>query len=1639
MGNVFRILARDFKRLLKAPAALVVVGALLVLPSLYTWYNVLAFWNPYEATGSLSVGVVNQDAGADTDMTGPLNVGEAIIEELAQNDQLNWVVQDYDQAMDDLQVGDVYAVYVIPEDFSECLVSPLTGEVKAPQIRYFANEKLGPVSPKITDAAASALDQKINSMFVQTVTDAAAKAVDEAAEKAKADIAESESQAEDRAAQARAAISEVRDTLSGVQAGIEDARGKVADANGAIDSASAMAGDAQAVLQDITNETEALQSSLSDLSTRTVPVLSGVLKQVAQVSAEAGEVADSLASAAGTAQTDVDIAIARIQPIVDALNEASGDLQTISDSLPDILADLKTAFADASIDAANKATELQTALNGASGLSERIAGVSQQASESVGELNGKVQQVSDSVSQMTDELYGNAASTLDSTVAQVAAACARLSAGVSNLDAAAQQARPALSQLDAILADSGSAISETDALIATMQGDLDSLMADAHLLANSSTIANLLENGTLNAQNISEFMGSPTKLETHELYAMNAYGTSMAPLFMNLSFWIGAFMLVIIFRLEVDSEGIAGLKPWQRYLGRFSMFGIYVTLQAIICCVGTLALGVEVASIPAFFAASIVSALAFLGIIFALSATFKHVGKALCVVLVFAQIPGGSGLYPMELTSSFYQDIAPLLPFTYGVDALREAIAGFYDSYFATDLAVLAVFFVVSLILGLALGPVMSNIVRMTARQVREGDLYNGEEVETPARPYRLAQVLRALTDKEEYRAELEEKYEVVKRRYPLFIRGSIVVGAGVPVILGFLLALDAAEKVTLLTLLLVWFIVLIAFLVAMESQRYSLERQLDLEHLSDTHLLNLFSARDRMVRSGIRLTRHGAAVYDALEDRDAHTAIGRHVRQKARSGAGNIIRIVQRDFQGLFKNVMSTIITIGLVLLPSLFAWYNILACWDVFENTGNLSVAVASEDAGYTSDLMPIEVNVGDKVVSALRENDQINWVFTNPEDAIEGTRSGKYYAALVIPENFSTQMLTFYEGDAASASIDYYVNMKKNAIAPNITGTGADTVSYEVNTTFAKTISEVAVGLAQSLSNVAEEDDAEGKISSLASHMRMLASRIDESADVLGLYSSIAADSSRLVQEGVDAVNAADERARTAASDIDAAKARIRELAGNLGGALDGLDAGLQNARQAAADLNTDVEAWLSNATNDANEAASALWNKAAEIDAKVTELDALRTNLDGLRTELHEGLNRQVGTEIDDENVEGEISLEVEITAEDTLLLDKAIAELDKGIEILQNASAKCSEAAEALANGSNDAWAKLETLQQLVAQALADMDNAKADLDENLRPGFDQLRADIESLANRLDEGASSLGGLGDLANAMGVAAGALNDTSGKIGEADGKLRTASQGVRDLADAVDAAIASGDTQRLRELLQGSAGDLAAALTAPVQVERVALYPSENFGSAMTPLYCALALFIGSLLIMVAMKPEVSPRGREELSDPKPRHLYFGRFAAVAAVSLMQTTLLGLGTMFFLKVQVAEPLLFMLTCWVSGLVFAFIIYTMVVSFGNLGKAIAVLLLIIQVTACGGSYPLQILPDFVQALSQWVPAYYIVEAMRAAMMGVYMNDFWVAMGYLLLFVIPFLLLGLVLRKPTMGFMKWYIGKVEECKIME
>lgn len=720
---------------------------------------------------------------------------------------------------------------------------------------------------------------------------------------------------------------------------------------------------------------------------------------------------------------------------------------------------------------------------------------------------------------------------------------------------------------------------------------------------------------------------------------------------------------------------------------------------------------------------------------------------------------------------------------------------------------------------------------------------------------------------------------------------------------------------------------------------------------------------------------------------------------------------IFSDELRRLFANVVSVVIALGLVAMPSIFAWYNIIACWDVFDHTGNLSVAVANTDEGYQSDLIPLRVNVGEQVVSALRANDQIDWLFTDEGDAVDGARSGRYYAAVVIPKDFSRDMLTFFADDARQASIVYYSNEKKSAIAPKITDRGADTVSYEVNQVFAQTLSEVAISLGEALARYADDADVSGQVARLADHVTQTAASLRRTAEVLELYGSLGQDANALIGSTMSLAEASEEQVGA-----------LKEAASTGAGALTPLAQSLRNTVQQLGEAfdtgAADMDA-VSKAADELFDSASVATGDAAA---------ALRTEADGLTTRIsaYRGLAKQLET------------LLPQMDAAYQPAVEEVVRLLKMQADLLEQSQESLRQAADKLEAGDADLRAERDQVKALVSQAHADFQAAK-DAFQQMRPGLEQIADGSAALAQSVQ---ASLGKLGSASENLSAAANAATDAlsggAAKTTEVASGLRQSADVIDGLAADIRQALMDEDTEQLRAILTSDVSAFASALAAPVHVERQAVYPAENFGSQMAPLYSTLALFIGSLLILVVLKPRPCKATLKRVPDARPRQVFLGHFGIMAVLSLAQTTLAALGNMLFLQVQVAHPWLYLLIFWLAGLVFTFIIYALVVAFANLGKAIAVLMLIIQVTGCGGSFPLQILPAFVQAVSPFLPATYVVNAMREAMMGTYGSVYWEQVGWLLAFLIPAALLGLALRKPLERFMSWYVAQVDKSELM-
>lgn len=844
MKNVLRVLKRDFLRILKAPASIVVVLALIVLPSLYTWFNVVGFWNPYGNTGNLRVCVVNEDAGSSSNLTGAINLGDMVVEQLHDNDQLGWDFVDYDTAMEAVKSGHAYAAFVLPRDFSADLLTLLSGDFQQPQLEYYVNEKMNPVSPKITDTGANTLDTTINSTFVATVAKTVTDALGEEVGVAQGKIDDAHTNALAGVDKAQQSISGARDSVQGLRDAADQSQTKVADA-------ASLLSDADEVLGDLSGQMLIVQSLMGTTQTDVSKLTSGLMGAMDSGSIFLSQSAAKVNTAIGGAAASVTEAQGRVDGAI-----AQGNAMVSASQA--VVAQMEALVAQMDDNDPNKAS-LEKAI-------ERLKQSNTNASRSLSELSDmsadmgrvaeSVSSASDSVNTAVQTTISNADSyrrTLSSdTFPAINAGVGNLNVAVGNLAAAASaqrvlvdQAISLTGQLSETLATARSALDQTDGVLADLQTSIDTVKTDLVALKTSTAITDFFGDGTtIDAEKVASFMQSPTEVKTEYLFPLNAYGSGMAPLFINMSLWIGVFMLMVIMRIEVDDEGIKNLTAAQRYIARYLFFGGMVSLQAIVCCVGCLAIGVQCESVALFLLTAVLASLTYLAIQLTLSTTLQHIGKGICVILIFVQIPGATGLYPIEMTSPFFQFIYPFFPFTYGINALRETIAGFYGLEWVSLIAHLGIFFAIFLAIGLALRPYFSNLIRMFAREIERSDIINGEEVHLPKRRFRVAQLVRVLSDREDFRHHIADHAARFICWYPRLKRGALIVGIAVPAVIAVVFAVTAMEKVVVLTLWLVWLVLVLTFLAVVEFIRDNIERQASLNAMTDDEVRTLFAAR---------------------------------------------------------------------------------------------------------------------------------------------------------------------------------------------------------------------------------------------------------------------------------------------------------------------------------------------------------------------------------------------------------------------------------------------------------------------------------------------------------------------------------------------------------------------------------------------------------------------------------------------------------------------------------------------------------------------------------------------------------------------------------------------------------------------------
>lgn len=745
----------------------------------------------------------------------------------------------------------------------------------------------------------------------------------------------------------------------------------------------------------------------------------------------------------------------------------------------------------------------------------------------------------------------------------------------------------------------------------------------------------------------------------------------------------------------------------------------------------------------------------------------------------------------------------------------------------------------------------------------------------------------------------------------------------------------------------------------------------------------------------------------------------------------------VKRDAEHVFANVISLVVCVGMVVVPSFYAWFNIAGSWDPYGNTGNLKVAVANSDAGYTGELIPMSLNMGERMTSSLVESTSIGYTMTSEDEAIEGVQSGKYYAAIVFPEDFTTDMMSVLSSSATKPKVLFYQNEKANAIAQIVTNKASTAVQQDIDESFASSVTSVGAGVLEDLTNYLDDDqlaeftgklnsavtDAQKGLQETASTTRSFASILDSASSLLGNGTGGASDSVKATAEVGDGLRETAGDVRSLSSAVDGATGSVNKALASSSASMDKVKASIDDA--------------FSDAGDAAGASQAALESAAGTVDTQVAELDKLLDALgqtDTLTKTWYESWDNGA-----DPGFTGQIGVSRDDVYSAYVTVDGLNSSVRSLRASLADLSAGLRKTAGDVGTASGAAADSEQQLDDLVDKAKSGITSVQGDFEGDLRQSLGDLASKIDSAASDADAIGSSISSTLDAVNGTAASASKdLDDTKTSVSSAADSLDEAATKLGDLTSALDGALATGDMGTIRAILSGGSTALADFIAEPVSIDRDAIYPIENNGSAMAPFYTTLAIWIGGVVIAALVKCKPSEDALRE-TGAKPRHAYLGRMVFFVLIGFAQTLLILLGDLFFLGIQCEHPVLFVLAGMMASFVFVNIIYALTASFGDVGKAIAVVLMVIQVAGSGGTFPVQMLPQgFFQAAYPWLPFVHSENAMRAAMFGVYNGDFWGELAMLAAYLVPALLLGLLLRKPVVRLNDWVEEKIESTKLM-
>ncbi len=689
------------------------------------------------------------------------------------------------------------------------------------------------------------------------------------------------------------------------------------------------------------------------------------------------------------------------------------------------------------------------------------------------------------------------------------------------------------------------------------------------------------------------------------------------------------------------------------------------------------------------------------------------------------------------------------------------------------------------------------------------------------------------------------------------------------------------------------------------------------------------------------------------------------------------ILKVFTNDMKKISTNVIAVVIILGLSILPSLYAWFNIFSNWDPYgpSSTGNIKVAVVSDDAG--AEISGLEINIGATVVEALQANNTIGWVFTdNSDETIEGVKAGDYYAALVIPETFSEDMVSFLTGDLEHPQIIYYENGKKNAIAPKITQKAQKTVRQQVNATFISTLAESAMKAGNVIS--ATDSDGVSIADTMTEKLTALSSDMDTYINILSSFKGIMDSAQSIISTTKIMLPSLDTVLDSSKTSLSSMQTMVNSSTNTVNTVSDMMLSSLDMIDGTLTMISNVVNSDLSSAQT----VSTIVLNGIGAVNNMIPYAkEIFNSSVAGIETKGDEKINSQINA------IRGQFDL------------------------VKSDADHVGSSSAVAVSN-SNDLIDKIQAELEHCSNDIAVLkDTYSSSVKPQLSSTVTNAQAALNTTVNALSSFNLNLGSTDNVLTSYSdtLADGNTNlDTTLELAqELSDYIKTLTENMSELSD-------NENYNKLIEVMDSNPELLGEFASSPVSLDTVRIYPIENYGSAMAPFYTVLALWVGALILVAIIHVKVHPI--PGVSGICPRHAYFGRYMLFFLVGQLQTLITVLGDLHFIGIQCEHPVMFWFAGAMCSFVFTLFIYSLTVALGNIGEALAVVVMVVQVAGAGCTFPIETLPKVFHSLYNYLPFQFGMNAMKEAIAGLYENSYWTYIAKLSVYLLVSLFIGLV-----------------------